>query len=523
MKHILKGIVTATAAAAVLATGAIAEDSPRKGGTLITVIATNVRNLNPAVQSGIVTGYPGAQLFAAPLRYDEDWTPQPYLAKSWDVSEDGLTVTLNLVENAVFHDGVPITSEDVAFSVETIKAHHPFKSMFAPVTSVDTPDEHTAVLTLSKPHPALMLAMSGQLMAIIPKHIYGDGQNPKTHPRNTENVVGSGPFKLVEYKSGEHVILERFDDFFIDGRPYLDKIVMRIITDPAARAIAYENGEIHMGAFESLPRIINRLKKVDNLTVTDEGYGGIGPLDWLAMNTTKGPLKDVRVRKAIAYAVDKNFIHKALMEGTASNSLTGIHPDSPFYNANVEGYDLDLDKSRALLDEAGFPMKGDSRFNLTIDFGWPGVKPQVEYVKAALKKVGIAVEVRASADFPTWAARMGEMDYDMSWDTVFNWGDPVIGVHRTYSSSNIAKGVWSNTQGYANARVDELMQMAAVETDPAKRTALYAEFQEIIADELPVYHTNTLPYHTVYNDNVGNPPLGIWGTSTPIDMTYLKN
>ena len=523
MKHILKSMLTATAAVAILTSGAVAEDSPRKGGTLITVMATNVRNLNPAVQSGIVTGYPGAQLFAAPLRYDEDWTPQPYLAKSWDVSADGLTVTLNLVDNAVFHDGTPITSEDVAFSVDTIKAHHPFKSMFEPVVSVDTPDAHTAVLNLSKPHPALMLAMSGQLMAIIPKHIYGDGQDPKTHPRNTENVVGSGPFKLVEYKSGEHVILERFDDFFIEGRPYLDKIVMRIITDPAARAIAYENGEIHMGAFESLPRIINRLKEVDSLTVTDEGYGGIGPLDWLAMNTAKGPLADVNVRKAIAYAVDKNFILNALMQGTASDSKTGIHPDSPFYNANVEGYDLDLDKSRALLDAAGYPMQGDSRFSLTIDFGWPGVKPQVEYVKAALKKVGIDVEVRASADFPTWAARMGEMDFDMSWDTVFNWGDPVIGVHRTYSSDNIAKGVWSNTQGYSNARVDELIAMAAVETDPAKRTALYAEFQEIIADELPVYHTNTLPYHTVYNDNVGNPPLGIWGTSTPIDMTYLKN
>ena len=117
---------------------------------------------------------------------------------------------------------------------------------------------------------------------------------------------------------------------------------------------------------------------------------------------------------------------------------------------------------------------------------------------------------------------MGKMDFDMSWDTVFNWGDPVIGVHRTYSSDNIAKGVWSNTQGYSNARVDELMAMAAVESDPAKRTALYAEFQEIIADEVPVYHTNTLPYHTVFNDNVCNPPLGIWGTSTPIDMTYLK-
>ena len=518
MKRIVRSLVMATALTASLAGFSQAEE-PKKGGTLVTVLGTNVRNLNSAVQSGIVTGFPGAQLFASPLRYDEDWTPQPYLAETWEVSEDGLTVTLNLVKNAKFHDGTPLTSEDVAFSVEVIKANHPFKAMFAPVESVETPDPYTAVLKLSRPHPALMLAMSGQLMSIIPKHIYGDGE---ITDGNNENVVGSGPFKLAEFKNGEHVILERFDDFFIEGRPYLDKIVMRIISDPAARAIAYENGEIHMGAFESLPRIINRLKKVDSLTVTSDGYGAIGPIDWLAMNTTKGPLADVRVRKAIAYAVDKNFIHKALMQGTANDSTSGIHPDSPFYAAQ-DGYDLDLEKSAALLDEAGFPVKDGSRMSLTIDFGWPGVKPQVEYVKAALKKVNIDVEVRASADFPTWAKKMGSGDFDMSWDTVFNWGDPVIGVHRTYDSTNIFKGVWSNTQGYSNARVDELMAMAGVETDPAKRKALYAEFQAIIADELPVYHTNTVPYHTIYNtDKVGNPPVGIWGTSTPIDMTYLK-
>ncbi|MEM9578590.1 MAG: ABC transporter substrate-binding protein [Pseudomonadota bacterium] len=524
MKHVMKGLVASAAMAAMLAGGQLAAEEPVRGGTLVTVLTSNVRNLNSAVQSGIVTGFPGAQLFAAPLRYDDDWTPQPYLAESWDVSEDGLTVTLNLVKNAKFHDGEPLTSEDVAFSVDVIKANHPFKSMFAPVESVETPDAHTAVLKLSKPHPALMLAMSGQLMSIIPKHIYGDVpiEEVKTHPRNSENAVGSGPFKLVEYKSGEHVILERFDDFFIDGRPYLDRIVMRIITDPSARAIAYENGEVHLGAFEVVPQIINRLKEVDGLTVTPEGYGGIGPLDWLAMNTTRGPLADVRVRKAIAYSVDKNFIQKALMRGTAADSRTGIHPDSPFYNADVEGYDVDLDKAAALLDEAGYPMDGDSRFTVTIDYGWAEMKPQAEYVRAALKKVGIDVQVRASADFPTWAKRMGTMDFDLSMDTVFNWGDPVIGVHRTYDSTNIAKGVWSNTQGYANARVDELMEMAATENDPEKRKALYAEFQAIIADELPVYHINTLPYHTVYSDKVGNPPLGIWSTSSPIDMTYLK-
>ena len=525
MTHFFKGLVASAALAAVLAGGqAVAQEEPVRGGTLVTVLGTNVRVLNSAVQSGIVTGYPGAQLFAAPMRYDENWDPQPYLAESWEVSEDGLSVTLNLVQNATFHDGEPITSEDVAFSVEVIKANHPFKAMFAPVESVETPDAHTAILKLSQPHPALMLAMSGQLMSIIPKHIYGDVpiEEVKTHPRNTENVVGSGPFKLVEYKSGEHVILERHDGFFIEGRPYLDRIVMRIIPDPSARTIAYENGEIHMGAFESTPTMINRLKKVDSLTVTPEGYGAIGALDWLAMNTQRGPLQDVRVRKAIAYAVDKSFIQNALMQGTVADSKTGIHPDSPFYNAGVEGYDLDLDRANALLDEAGFPMQDGKRFDLTIDFGWPDAKPQVEYVKAALRKVGIEVEVRSSADFPTWAKRMGDMDFDMSWDAVFNWGDPVIGVHRTYDSTNIGKGVWSNTQGYSNPRVDELMQLAAAETDPAKRKELYDEFQAIIADELPVYHINTLPYHTVYNDKVMNPPIGIWGTSTPIDMVWLK-
>ena len=154
----------------------------------------------------MATGFPGAQLFAAPLRYDTDWTPQPYLAESWEVSDDGMSVTLNLVKDAKFHDGQPITSEDVAFSVDVIKEHHPFKAMFAPVETVETPDAHTAILKLSKPHPALMLAMSSQLMAIIPKHVYGDGQNPKAHPQNIENVVGSGPFKLTEFKSGEHII-----------------------------------------------------------------------------------------------------------------------------------------------------------------------------------------------------------------------------------------------------------------------------------------------------------------------------
>ena len=503
---------------------ALHAEEPVRGGSLVMAIQTTPRHLNPAVQSGIATGVPGAQLFAAPLRYDEGWEPQPYLAESWDVSDDGLTVTLNLVKGATFHDGHPITSSDVAFSVATVKANHPFKTMFAPVESVETPDEHTAVLKLSSSHPALMLAMSSQLLPIIPEHIYGDGQDPKTHPRNTENVVGSGPFKLAEFVRDQHVILERYDDFFMEGRPYLDKIVMRIIKDPAARVIALESGEIKLSVFEEQPRDIARLKKSDNLVVTNEGYSAIGSIVWLAFNTKQEKLSDPKVRQAIAYAVDRNFILKALMLGAAPEAKTGIHSGSPFYNADINGYDLDLDKANALLDEAGY-AKGDNgmRFSLTVDYGWAEVKPFAEYLKPQLKKIGIEVSVRASADFPSWAKRISTYDYDMTLDNVYNWGDPVIGVHRTYSSDNIKEGViWSNTQQYSNARVDELMALAGTTNDPEQRKLYYREFQEIIANDMPIYFLFASPYHTAVSKSVGNYPKSVWGGSSPMDLMYLK-
>ena len=499
-------------------------EEPKQGGTLVMAIGATPRHLNPAVQSGIATGVPGAQLFATPLRYDEGWEPQPYLAKSWTVSDNGLSVTLNLVEGATFHDGHPITSEDVAFSVETVKANHPFKSMFAPVESVETPDEHTAILKLSQPHPALMLAMSSQLLAIIPKHVYGDGQDPKTHPQNSENVVGSGPFKLVEFKRDQHIILERNENFFMEQRPHLDKIVMRIIKDGSARTIALESGEVMLSGFEQTPRDLTRMKKTKDLDVSGEGYAAIGSIVWIAFNTKEGKTADKAVRHAIAYAVDRNFILKALMLGTAAPAKTGIHPGSPFYDGSVNGYDLDLDKANKLLDDAGYAKGSDGmRFGLTVDFGWATAKPFAEYLKPQLKKIGIDVTVRASADFPTWAKRVSNHEFDMTIDNVFNWGDPVIGVHRTYNSENIKKGViWSNTQQYTNPRVDELMQLAGSTYDLDQRKKHYAEFQQILAEDLPIYWLFAGPYHTVANKKIGNPPNSIWGASAPFDRVYLR-
>ena len=499
--------------------------SHKKGGTLIMSVGATPRHLNPAVQSGIDTGAPGAQLFATPLRFDENWNPQPYLAESWSISDDGLSVTLNLVKGATFHDGKPITSKDVAFSIKTIKAHHPFKTMFGAVKRVDTPDSHTAVIRLSKPHPALLLALSSQLGAVIPEHIYGDGQDPKTHPRNSENVVGSGPFKLVEFVRDQHIILEKNENFFLEGKPYLDKIVMRIIKDPSARSLGRENGEIHLSAFESTPQDILHSKGIAHLTATDKGYAAIGPITWLAFNTKSKPTSDVRVRQAIAYAVDRNFLINAVMRGTSKPAYTGIHPDSIFHEPNVERYDLDINKANQILDDAGYSKNSDGiRFPLNIDYGWPSAKPMAEYMKPQLKKIGIDVTVRTSAGFPAWAKTVSNWEFDMTVDVVFNWGDPVIGVHRTYLCENAKKGViWSNTQQYCNPEVDQILEKAGQENNRNQRIALYSKAQKLISKDVPIYFTDTVPYHTIYNHKkVGNPPSTIWGTCSPLDEVFLK-
>lgn len=501
--------------------------APKRGGTLVIGGALSLRHFNGAIQSGSATALPSSQIFASPLRFDSNWNPEPYLAKSWSVSEDGLAVTLNLVTDAVFHDGQPVTSADVAFSVDIIQKNHPFKTMLEPVERVDTPDPHTAILRLKHPHPALILAMSPALMPILPKHVYGDGQDIQTHPANLR-PIGSGPYRFAEYKPGDFWALERFDRFFIPGRPALDRIVCRIISDYSVVTLGLERGELHMTPFLAGVRDIARAERAPNLTVTPKGYDGIGALTWLAFNTQRPPFDDPRVRQAVAYAADRDAIVRRILGGKAKPSFGPLVSTSPFSAPDVEKYALDLDKANALLDAAGHRRGADgTRFALTIDS--PAGQPELgrnlaEFLRVQLRKVGIAAEVRLAPDFPTWAQRVSNFDYDLTIDTVFNWGDPVIGVHRTYLSSNIRKGViWSNTQGYRNPEVDRLLAEAGVERDAAKRKDLYQQFQRQVVADAPIFFIDEVPYHTAYHKGLGNVPETIWGPMSPLDTLYWEN
>ena len=386
-------------------------------------------------------------------------------------------------------------------------------------------DPYTAVIRLSKPHPAILLCMSPVLCPIMPKHVYGTDPNIRQNPAN-KAPIGSGPFKFVEWKPGDYIMLEKNKDFFIKGKPHVDRVIIKIIPDMNNRVMAVERGEVDaMPFFDSL-REVKRLSGDKNLVVTNKGYAGIGSLDWVAFNTGKKPFDDVRVRQAAAYAIDRNFFAKVIMMGLVTPSATPITPFSPFYTKDVNMYDVNLEKAKKLLDEAGYPVKADgTRFTVTVDYapGSPTTKMMAEYLKPQLAKVGIDAKIRISPDFGTWAERVSNYNFDITTDNVFNWGDPVIGVHRTYSSANIVKGVpFSNTQQYRNPKVDAIMEQAASEVDNEKRAKLYKEFQQIVMNDVPIYFMTTTAYHTIYNKRVGNVPASIWGFLAPYMDVYLK-
>ena len=506
-------------------------ETPKRGGDLVTGYGQFPRHFNHAIQSGAATATPGTQIFASLVEINNKFEPVPYLAKSWEASDDGLTYTFHLVEGATFHDGKPITSEDVAFSFEIVKKNHSFgPSMLGPVDRVETPDKYTAVFKLSQPHPAIFLVLSPPLLPIIPKHVYNETDNGpiRENPANTQ-PVGSGPFKLADYKPGEYFVLERYDNYFRSGQPYMDRIIGRAIKDPNANFIALKNADFHMAMFNSGLRIqqIETLKKMDHLVVSPEGYEAIGAIYFLEFNLRKEPFNDVRVRRAIAHAMDRNFINQKLHRGFSKPAVGPLHSSFQWHDRNLKNYDYDLEKANQLLDEAGYAPKADGiRFAATIDW-YPGEPDSMntiaEYLKPQLKKIGIDVKLNPPADFLSWYKRVAGWQHEMTMSNIFSYADPMVGVHRLYRCDNQKNVVWTNTSGYCNPALDEIMAKAAVETDVGKRKALYVQFQQILMEDVPLIWTHEAPYQTIYHKDLRNVVTSVWGSMSPSDKIYWKD
>jgi len=517
-RRFLEGALIAPAAISLdLGRPAAAQSNP---GQLV-IGHTTLRHLNPAIQSGQATGLPGTQIFAGLVRIDENFKPQPYLAESWEIAKDGLSYTFHLKSGAVFHDGRPIKASDVAFSIGVVKANHPFgKIMFGPVKEVQTPDDRTAVIMLDRPQPAMMQALHPLLMPILPEHVYGVG-DIQSNPANIK-TVGSGPFKYKDYRAGEYLILERNKEYFMEG-PHFDELVLKVTQDPLVNVLGLERGEIDYLPF-ALVKIteIDRLRKNDKLVVTRDGYEAFGATNYLEFNLRVKPLSDLRVRQAIAYAIDKKFIVEKLLRGEANRLDGPLTASNPFAADKLHIYDLDLERAKSLLDEAGHkPDASGTRLTFTLewlpDANINSQQPVANYLKAQLSKVGIKINLRPNADFASYAARVANWQHELLLNGMWNYPDPVIGVHRAYISSNIRHQIYTNTSGYSNPKVDDILAKAAVEPDFEKRKALYAQFQDIVTEDLPLCWTNEEPFFTIYRKGLKNPPLTVWGPLAPYD------
>lgn len=510
----LLGALLATAGALL---GVADAQAPKRGGTLTMLVDPEPPTLVGIANSASPTYIVGPKMTEGLVTYDFDYNLKPALATSWTVSADGKQITFNLRRGVKWHDGKPFTAADVAFSINALKEYHPRgRGTFANVSSIETPNPYTATVKLSKPAPYLMNALAAAESPIIPKHVY-DGTDVRTNPANNA-PIGTGPFKFVRWDKGSSIIVERNPEYWDKPKPYLDRIVFRIIPDAASRAVALETGEAQLAGMNPVPLAdVARLKALPNLDVETRGYSYLSIVARIEFNLDNQYLKHPLVRQAIAHAIDKKFIVENIWFGYGTPATGPIHKDlTRFYTTEVPTYEYNPVKAEKLLDEAGFKRGPNGiRFKLTHDwipFG-DTFKRTAEYIKQALAKVGIEVEIR-SQDFPSYIRRVYT---DRNWDFTNHWmnntADPTLGVQRLYWSKNFKPGVpFSNGSGYSNPEVDRLLEAAQVETEPQKRSKLFQDFQRQVVKDLPAIDIISTEMITMYNKKVKNhtiTPLGI--------------
>ncbi|MDB5712962.1 MAG: hypothetical protein JWO15_359 [Sphingomonadales bacterium] len=460
------------------------------GNTLVVGLPSEPTSLTSSFSSAGAAAWVSPKIFDGLLGYSNDLKPQPRLARAWDFSKDNRSLTLHLRTDVKWHDGKDFTSADVAHSALEIwrKYHSRGRMTYADLVAVDTPDPWTAVLRFSRPAPYVISALASHESQVVPRHLYA-GRDVLTNPVNMA-PVGNGPFRFAEWKQGQYIRLERNPEYWDKGNaPKLDGIIFRTLGDGAAQAAALETGEIHLTQSIS-PGDRDRVAKLPTITVDSRSFGLVSGGNGIEFNLDLPKLRDVRVRRAVAHAVDKQFILKNILGGDGvidTGPISSIYKQ--FHTDDVPLYPFDPQRAVALLEEAGLKPDFNGvrlRFTLQATPGDDTSAKLAEYVRGALAKVGISAELK-NQDFATFVKRVYT---DRDFEVIIAGGqmgpDPVIGTQRFYWSKSFKPGVaFSNGSHYDSPQVDRALESAQAEPDPEKRRAFYADFQRLAQTDLP--------------------------------------
>nr|WP_294501799.1 ABC transporter substrate-binding protein [uncultured Rhodopila sp.] len=500
--------------------------TPRQGGTLTLMIEPEPTSLVCFNTTGGPIIAVSSKVTEGLLTYDFDLTPRPELATEWQISEDNLRYTFRLRPGVKWHDGGEFTSADVAFSIALAKQSHPRgRNTFSNVTEISTPDKLTAVLVLSHPAPYLLYALAGGETPIVPRHIY-EGTQADANPNNNA-PIGTGPYRFREWVRGSHAVYVRNPDYWDKPRPYIDTLVVRFIPDASARVAALETGDVDLAAEIPLSELA-RLGSLPTLGIEYRGFEYTPGTTRIEFNLDHPALRDLRVRQAIAYAINRKVVLQTAWYGYGLEAPSPVSPLLPkFYDASVESYPFDLAKAERLLDEAGYKRGPDGvRLRLTHDY-FPygdGYRRVADYLKPALAKIGIAVTIR-SQDFAAWLKRIyTDRDFEFTNHVMTNVFDPTVGLQRYFHSAGYRKSVpFTNAAHYSNPEVDRLLEAAAVEADPQRRHDQLDAFQQIVSRDLPGVNLVSVRQSTVYNRRVVDFTTGATGISGNLAGVYLTS
>jgi peptide/nickel transport system substrate-binding protein len=487
-------------------------DSPAAGAAsgaiLVRAITSEPAQVDPqgAPSSGLSIVLP--YLFDTLVVRDLDNSLVPALAESWEVSEDGKTITMKLRPDVVFHDGTPLNAEAVKFTFERFKAEGKASPIYAGVqqiAGIEAVDERNVRFTFGAPAANFWSTISMPYAGIIsPASVQSVSENGEGF------LVGSGPFRLAEWQSGQSITLEKNSDYtwgpaVVENRgvPHLDKLVFKVIPDAATQLAALEAGEVDV-IFINNPAHRAKLEKNPDVRLEETV---LNSLIYLGFNNQKAPFDDVKVRQALSHAINKDQIVEVALGGLGIAAYAPLPPTLPGFDpalkANELGYDVE--KAMALLTDAGFEPGSDGAWSrdgqplrtVLLTSNRPPNDAVATVIQSQLQEIGVPVEIQQlDSKAVMEAANAGQFDL-LLWR--YDWNDPdalsiFLGSDRIGATNRVA---------YGNPDLDVLLAQGALELDAKKRDQIYLEAQKLIMADAP--------WQAIYN------PIDLMAISKRVD------
>jgi peptide/nickel transport system substrate-binding protein len=484
------------------------KETPVAGGTIIRHLESDCKTLNWVLYTTTYEDYVLRCLYDNLLDYDSDMKMIPVLAESYSVSKDHLRITVRLRDNLRWHDGVPITAEDVKFTMDkildpAIPAVNK-KSWFSKLDKVEVIDDKTVDFVWKEPYAPSIHALTQ--VAPIPKHIYGSGDF-LTNPANRA-PIGSGAFKFEEWKTGQSITLVRNDDYYA-GKPYADRIIFRVIPDRGAALNALKIGELDEMRLRQI-QWETQTTDPDFLAKFEKYSYYVPQYNYLAWNCRSTLFSDRRVRRAMTMLFDRKTVNEKIYSGAAQEISGPYYFKSWAYDPSVKPLPFDPQAAMKLLDEAGWvDTDGDGiREKNGVDFEFEfyiasGSQIGLDFgqlLQEECKKAGIKVKIR-QLEGATFFDKVYNGEYDAA---ALAWrldNDPDI--YDTFHSSQVPPYGLNHTF-YSNPTVDSLLEAGRVEFDQEKRAEIYHQVHRLIAEDQPYTFVNAVPEKRAISKRIGN-------------------